>query len=128
MYLIIVSNKLSKEETKTLLNLLRKHQKMIGYTINDLKGISPAFCTHRIQLEDQHKPVVEGQRRLSHSMRDVVKKQVIKLLNGGIIYLVPHIEWVSLVHCIPKKGGLTVVTNEKNELIPQRTVTGWRMC
>jgi hypothetical protein len=57
-----------------------------------------------------------------------VKKEVIKLLDAGIIYPVPHSEWVSLVHCVPKKGGLTMVKNEKNELILQRTVTGWRMC
>jgi hypothetical protein len=61
-------------------------------------------------------------------MREVVKKEVIKLLDAGIIYPVPHSEWVSPGHCVPKKGGLTVVKNEKNELIPQRTVTGWRMC
>jgi hypothetical protein len=61
-------------------------------------------------------------------MREVVKKEVIKLLDAGIIYPVPHSEWVSPVHCVPKKGDLTMVKNEKNELIPQRTVTGWRMC
>jgi hypothetical protein len=61
-------------------------------------------------------------------MREVVKKDVIKLLDAGIIYPVPHSEWVSPVHCVPKKRGSTVVKNEKNELIPQRTVTGWRMC
>jgi hypothetical protein len=79
-------------------------------------------------MEDQCKPVVEHQRRLTHAMREVVKKEVIKLLDVGIIYPVPHSEWVSLVHCVPKKGGFTVVKNEKSELIPQRTVTGWRMC
>jgi hypothetical protein len=61
-------------------------------------------------------------------MREVVKKEVIKLLDARIIYPVPHSEWVSSVHCVPKKGGLTVVKNEKIELIPQTTVTGWRMC
>jgi hypothetical protein len=61
-------------------------------------------------------------------MREVVKKEVIKLLDAEIIYQVPHSEWVSPVHCVPKKGGLTVVKNEKDELIPQRTVTRWRMC
>jgi hypothetical protein len=61
-------------------------------------------------------------------MREVVKKEVIKLLDAGIIYPVPHSERVSPIHCVPKKEGLTVVKNEKNELIPQRTVTGWRMC
>jgi hypothetical protein len=58
-------------------------------------------------------------------MREVVKKEVIKLLDAGIIYPVPHSEWVSPVHCVPKKGGLTVV---KNELTPQRIVTRWWMC
>jgi hypothetical protein len=58
----------------------------------------------------------------------VVKKEVIKLLDAGIIYLVPHSEWVRPVHCVPKKGGLAVVKNEKNELIPQRTMTRRRMC
>jgi hypothetical protein len=79
-------------------------------------------------MEDQCKPVVDHQRRLTHAMQEVVKKEVIKLLDAGIIYPVPHSEWVSPVHCVPKKGGLTVVKNEKNELISQRTVTeGW-MC
>jgi hypothetical protein len=58
----------------------------------------------------------------------VVKKEVIKLLDVGIIYPVPHIEWVSPVHCVPKKEGLTVVKHEKDELILQRIVIGWRMC
>jgi hypothetical protein len=53
---------------------------------------------------------------------------VIKLLDARIIYLVLHCEWVSPVHCVLKKGGLTVVKNEKNELISQRTVNGWWMC
>jgi hypothetical protein len=61
-------------------------------------------------------------------MSEVVKKEVLKLLHAGIIYPVPHSEWVSLVQVVPKKGGMTVVKNEKNDLIPQRTVTGWRMC
>ena len=61
-------------------------------------------------------------------MREVVKKEVLKLLHAGIIYPVPHSEWVSPVQVVPKKGGMTVVKNDKNELIPQRTVTGWRMC
>jgi hypothetical protein len=78
-------------------------------------------------MEDQCKPVGDHQRRLTHAMREVVKKEVIKLLDARIIYPVPHSESVSLVHYVPKKG-LTVVKNEQSELIPQRTVTGWRMC
>ena len=61
-------------------------------------------------------------------MREVVKKEVIRLLHAGIIYPVPHSDWVSLVQVVLKKVGMTATMNEKNELIPQRTVTGWRMC
>jgi hypothetical protein len=92
-YPVIVSDELSLEENEKLLNLLKKHRKVIGYSINDLKGLSPAFCTHRIPMEDQCKPVVEHQRRLTHAMREVVKKEVIKLLDAGIIYPVLHSEW-----------------------------------
>jgi hypothetical protein len=61
-------------------------------------------------------------------MREVVKKEVLKLLHAEIIYPVPNSEWVSPVQVVPKKGGMTVVNNDKNELIPQRTVIGWCMC
>jgi hypothetical protein len=67
-YPIIVSDELSPEENEKLLILLKKHRKVIGYSINDLKGISPAFCTHRIPMQDQCKPVVDHQRRLTHAM------------------------------------------------------------
>jgi hypothetical protein len=61
-------------------------------------------------------------------MREVVKKEVLKLLHTMIIYPVPHSEWVSPVQVVPKKGGMIVVKNERNELIPQITVTSWRLC
>ncbi|KAK2451697.1 hypothetical protein QL285_010729 [Trifolium repens] len=61
-------------------------------------------------------------------MKEVVKKEVLKLLEAGMIYPISDSAWVSPVHVVPKKGGMTVVRNEKNELIPTRTVTGWRMC
>jgi hypothetical protein len=91
-YPVIVSDELSPEENEKLLNLLKRHRKVIRYSINDLKGLSPAFCTHRIPMKDQCKPVVDHQRRVTHAMREVVKKEVIKLLDAGIIYLVPHSE------------------------------------
>jgi hypothetical protein len=61
-------------------------------------------------------------------MMEVVKKEVLKLLKDGVIYQVSNREWVSPVHVVPKKGGMIVIRKEKNELIPQWTVTGWRMC
>ena len=61
-------------------------------------------------------------------MKEVVKKEIIKWLDSGVIYPISDSTWVSPLQCVPKKGGMTVVANEKNELIPTRTVTGWRIC
>jgi hypothetical protein len=61
-------------------------------------------------------------------MKEVVRNEVLKLLDAGIIYPIADSRWVSPVHCVPKKGGMTVVPNENNELIPQRVVVGYRMC
>ena len=61
-------------------------------------------------------------------MKEVFKKEVLKWLNVGFIYAISDNPWVSPVHMVPKKGGFTVIRNEKNELIPIRTVTGWRVC
>jgi len=60
-------------------------------------------------------------------MQEVVKKEILKLLKVDIIYPISDSKWVSPVYVVPKKGGMTVVKNEINELIPTRTVTGWRM-
>ena len=61
-------------------------------------------------------------------MKEVVRKEVLKWLNASFMYSISDSPWVSLVHVVPKKGGFTVIKNEKNELIPIRTVTGWRVC
>ena len=60
-------------------------------------------------------------------MKEVVRNEILKLLEAVIIYPVADSQWVSPEHCVPKKGGITVVPNDKNELIPQRIVTGYRM-
>jgi hypothetical protein len=84
-YPVILSDELSPEQNEKLLNLLKTHRKVIGYSINDLKGLRPDFCTHRIPMEDQCKPLVDT-KGLTHAVREVVKKEVIKLLDAGIIY------------------------------------------
>ncbi|GJX14987.1 reverse transcriptase domain-containing protein [Tanacetum coccineum] len=89
----------------------------------DIPGICPSFCKHKIQLLDDKKPVVQKQRRLNPNMQEVVKKEIVKLLDTGIIYLIANSPWVIPIHCVPKKGGITVVTNENDELVPTRTVT-----
>ncbi|GJV73840.1 reverse transcriptase domain-containing protein [Tanacetum coccineum] len=79
-------------------------------------------------MEDDFKPVVQMQRRVNPKIHEVIKKEVIKLLDAGLIYPISDSPWVSPVHCVPKKGGMTVVQNDDNELIPTRLVTGWRVC
>jgi hypothetical protein len=83
---------------------------------------------HKILMEESYKLTFQPQRRLNPNMQEVVKKEVLKLLDAGIIYPISDSAWVSPVQCVPKKGGITVVTNKQNELIPTRTVTGWRVC
>jgi hypothetical protein len=100
----------------------------MGYTLDDLKGISPTICQHAINMEPDAKPIVEHQCHLIPKMKEVVINEVLKLLDAGIIYPIADSRWVSPVHCGPKKGGITVVPNENNELIPQRVVVGYRMC
>ena len=127
IYLVIISANLSEHEEERLLKVLRKHRAAIGYTLDDLKGISPTLCQHKINMEPDAKPVVDHQRRLNPKMKEVVRTEILKLLEAGIIYPIADSRWVSHVHCVPKKGGITVVANDKNELIPQRIVTGYRM-
>nr|GEY18110.1 reverse transcriptase domain-containing protein [Tanacetum cinerariifolium] len=95
---------------------------------NKLPGINPEFCTHKILMEEDYKPVVQHQRRVNPNIRDVIRKEVEKLLDAGLIYPISDSPWVSPIHCVPKKGGFTVVENEENELIPTCLVIGWRVC
>ncbi|XP_070022335.1 uncharacterized protein [Nicotiana sylvestris] len=81
---------------------------------------------HKIILEDDAKTSVEHQRRLNEAMQEVVKKEVIKWLDAGVVYPISDSSWTSPVQCVPNKGGMTMVTNAQNELIPTRTVTRWR--
>jgi hypothetical protein len=128
IYPIIISANLSVEEKERLLDVLRAHRPAIGYSLDVLKGISTALCMHKINLEEDAKPVVDYQRRLNPKLKEVVRKEEIQLLEAGIIYPIADSKWVSHVHCVPKKGGITIVPNDENELLAQRTVTGNRMC
>ncbi|CAL8988112.1 unnamed protein product [Prunus brigantina] len=83
---------------------------------------------HRILLEEGAKPTREAQRRLNPPMMEVVKKEIIKLLDCGVIYPISDSRWVSPIQVVPKKSGVTVVKNEENELVPTRIQTGWRVC
>ncbi|XP_075473347.1 uncharacterized protein LOC142504353 [Primulina tabacum] len=122
---VILSSSLTGTEEEKLLRVLRENIKAIDWSIADIKGISSSMCMHKILMEVDHKTSTQPQRRLNPAMQEVVKKEVIKLLDAGIIYPISDSRWVSPVQVVPKKGGITVVKNENNELIPTRTVTGW---
>ncbi|GJY63600.1 hypothetical protein Tco_0465060 [Tanacetum coccineum] len=125
---VIISKDLSQEEKTSLINVLKNRKQAIAWKLSDIKGIDPEFCSHKILLEDDYQPSVQNQRRVNPKIHDVIKKEVEKLLDAGLIYPISDSPWVSPVHCVPKKGGMTVVTNEENELVPTRLVTGWRVC
>ncbi|GJX20133.1 reverse transcriptase domain-containing protein [Tanacetum coccineum] len=125
---VVISALLQDDEKKRLVFVLKKHKEAFAWKTFDISGISPSFCKHKINFKDDTKPVIQRQRRLNPNMKEVVKKEIIKLLDVGTIYTIEDSPWVSPVHCVPKKGGMTVVTNEKNELVPTRIVTGWRVC
>ncbi|GKD52600.1 reverse transcriptase domain-containing protein [Tanacetum coccineum] len=79
-------------------------------------------------MEDDYEPAVQHQRRVNPKIHDVIKKEVEKLLDAGLIYPTSDSPSVSPVHCVPKKGEITVVINDENELVPTILVTGWRVC
>jgi len=115
---VVISNDLSSIEESRLVEVLKKHRAAIGWHISDLKGISPSYCMHKIMMEVDYKSVRQPQRRLNPLMTKEVRKEVLKLLKVGLIYPISDNAWVSPVQVVPKKGGMTVVRNEKNDLIP----------
>ena len=108
--------------------MLGEHKKALCWTLADLHGISSLICTQKIHLEEGAKTSRQFQRRLNPNMQEVVRNEVLKLLNANIIYPISNSKWVSPTQVVPKKSGITVVKNEKDEMIPQRVTTGWCMC
>ncbi|GJW31963.1 reverse transcriptase domain-containing protein, partial [Tanacetum coccineum] len=104
---VIISKELSLGEKADLIKVLKSHKRAIAWKLSDIQ--------------------VQHQRRVNPKIHDVIKKEVEKLLDAGLIYPISDSPWVSPIHCVPKKGGFTVVQNEENELIPTRLVTGWRL-
>ncbi|GJS73264.1 reverse transcriptase domain-containing protein [Tanacetum coccineum] len=125
---VIIAKNLSVVEKTALINVLKSRKRAIAWKLSDIKGINPEFCSHKILMEEDYEPAVQHQRRVNPKIHDVIKKEVEKLLDAGLIYPISDSPWVRPVHCVPKKGGMTVVTNDENELVPTRLVTGWRVC
>ena len=92
---------------------MKNYQESIAWSIDELKGISLSICMHKILLEENEKSSVKHQRRLNLVMKEVVRKKVLKWLNAGFIYAISDSPRVSPIHVVPKKGGFTVIRNEK---------------
>ena len=101
---VISSAALIQLEEQKLLEILRKYKEVIAWSIEDLTGISPSICMHKILLEDNEKNSIEHKRRLNPVMKEVVRKEVLKWLNADFIYAISNSPWVSPVHVVPKKG------------------------
>nr|GEU29506.1 hypothetical protein [Tanacetum cinerariifolium] len=104
---VIISKELKDEEKSALLKVLKLHKRAIAWKVSDIKRIDPHFCTHKILIEDDFKPMVEHQRRVNLKIHKVIKKEVIKLLDAGLIYPISDSPWVSPVHCVPKRVMLS---------------------
>nr|GEU35742.1 reverse transcriptase domain-containing protein [Tanacetum cinerariifolium] len=125
---VIITKDLSVEEKTALITVLKSHKRAIAWKLSDIKGIDPEFCTHKILMEEDFEPAVQHQQMVNPKIHNVIKNEVLKLFDAGLIYSISDSTWVSHVHCVPKKGGFTVVENEEKELIPTHLVTGWRVC
>lgn len=125
---IIISFELSESQCEKLIQTLTEHKSALGWTIADIKGVSPLVCSHKINLEEGTSPRRDPQHRLNPTIKEVVKNEVLKLLDAGLIYLIVDSKWVSPIQVVPKKSGVTVVKNDLGELIPTKPVTRWRMC
>ena len=107
---VIISAALTEAEEQKFLEIMRKYKEVIAWSIEDLKGISPSICMHKILMNDNAKTSIENQRRLNPVMKEV-RKEVLKWLNAGFIYAISNSSWVSPVHVVPKKGGFIVIRN-----------------
>nr|GFB43179.1 reverse transcriptase domain-containing protein [Tanacetum cinerariifolium] len=121
---VIIAKDLSSNEKTALINVLKTRKKAIAWKLTDINDIDPEFCSHKILLEEDYSLKVQSQRRVNPKIHDVIKKEVEKLLDVGLIYPIFDSPWVSPIHYVPKKRGMTVIKNDENELVPTRLVIG----
>jgi len=124
---VIIASHLKEQQEEDLLAVLRKNREAIDWTMADIKGISPSIVQYRIHLKEKAKPKRDPHRRLNPIMQEVVRTEIVKLLDNGIIYPISDSQWVSPVHAVPKKAGFTMVENDKKELVQTRLSTKIRV-
>nr|GEY96543.1 reverse transcriptase domain-containing protein [Tanacetum cinerariifolium] len=100
---VIIAKDLSVEEKAPLIKVLKSHKQAIAWKLSDIKGINPEFSTHKILMEDDFEPAVRHQRRVNPKIHDVIKKEVLKLLDAGLIYPISDSPWEKS-HFMVKEG------------------------
>ncbi|GJV75884.1 reverse transcriptase domain-containing protein, partial [Tanacetum coccineum] len=113
---VIIAKDLSIDEKTALIKVLKSQKRAIAWKLSDIKGINPEFCSHKILMEEDYELAVQHQRRVNPKIYDVIKKEVEKLLDAALIYPILDCPWVSPVHYVPKKGGMTVLPEKTTSL------------
>ena len=126
--LVIISAELKPDQEFGLLEVLKAHKEALAWSFSDIKRIPSNICEHRIFIDENSRPSREPHRRLNPHMLEVLRGEIIKWWNGGVIYSILDSPWISPVHMVPKKLGITITINEKGEEVPMRMTTGWRVC
>ncbi|XP_076911769.1 uncharacterized protein LOC143569844 [Bidens hawaiensis] len=124
----IIASNIEKDQDKALMKVLKEYKAEIWWMITYLRVISPSILMHNIITVPEVKPAHGTQRRLNPNMREVVKNEVLKWLDVGIIFLISDSTWVSPTQIVPKKTGIQITWNEAGEEIATHSVTRWSIC
>nr|GEU38992.1 hypothetical protein [Tanacetum cinerariifolium] len=112
---VIIAKDLKDEEKTALIKVLKSHKQSLAWQLSDIKGIDPEFCTHKIPMEDDFKPAVQHQRRVNPKIYEVIKKEVLKLLDARLIYPISDSPWEKS-HFMVKEGIVLGHKISKNEI------------
>ncbi|GJX11549.1 reverse transcriptase domain-containing protein [Tanacetum coccineum] len=104
---VIIAKDLKNEEKVALIEVLKSHKRAIAWKLSDIKGINPEFCTYKILMEEDYEPMVQHQRRVNPNIHDVIKKEVEKLLDAGLIYPISDSPWIPIDPKDPEKTTFT---------------------
>nr|GEX86456.1 reverse transcriptase domain-containing protein [Tanacetum cinerariifolium] len=105
---VIIAKDLKDEEKTALIKVLKSHKQALAWQLSDIKGINPEFYTHKILMEDDFKLVVQHQRTVNPKIHEVIKKEVLKLLDAGLIHPILDSPW-----CVRIKSSSGVFTAKK---------------
>nr|GEY22352.1 reverse transcriptase domain-containing protein [Tanacetum cinerariifolium] len=113
---VIIAKDLKDEEKAALIKVIKSHKSAIAWKLSDIKGVDQEFCTHKILMEDDYEPTVQHQRRVNPKIHAVIKKEVEKLLDAGLIYPISDSPWNSILTFKTKKGEENMAADHLSRL------------